>query len=108
MPRLKRHATLRELQQYVMDICTERGWHQDTHLEKVLLLTEEIGELVKAIRQHVGLYDEKKRKKTRFALEEELADVLSYLIDLANYFNIDLEAAFRKKERINAKREWKK
>jgi len=27
-------------------------------------------------------------------------------LDLANYFEVDLEKAFREKEAINAKREW--
>ena len=107
MAKLKRNATLKELQKYVMDVCMERGWYQDTHLEKVLLLTEEIGELMKAIRQNSHIYDEPKKRKKRHALEEEFADVLSYLIDLANYYNIDIETAFRKKEKLNSKRNWK-
>ena len=37
---------------------------------------------------------------------EEFADVLSYLLDLANYFQIDLEKAFREKEQINQNRTW--
>jgi len=32
--------------------------------------------------------------------------VLSYLMDLANLFNIDLEAAFRKKDALNRTRNW--
>lgn len=107
MAKLKKDATLKELQKYVLDMCVERGWAGDTYLEKVLFLTEELGELAKAIRQFNKLYDEKKADRKRFYyLEEEFADVLSYLVDLANYFNVDLEKAFRKKERINSRRKW--
>src|SRR5206468_10491813 len=66
------------------------GWTQDNYAEKFLLFTEEIGELAKAIRKSRGLYQEQARQNT-LNLEEEFADVLSYLLDLANYFQVDLE-----------------
>lgn len=105
MPKLPDKPTLSDLQLHIKEICAQRGWDKNNHLEIFLLLTEEIGELAKAIRNHSGLYQEEKQKK-RFALEEEFADVFSYLLDLANYFDIDLEQAYRKKEAINAKRNW--
>ena len=39
-------------------------------------------------------------------LEEELADVALYLLQLASISEIDLEQAILKKLEINAKREW--
>jgi NTP pyrophosphatase (non-canonical NTP hydrolase) len=87
------------------EICKERGWIKDSAAEKFLLFTEEVGELAKAIRRARGLYQEQARP-ARFELEEEFADVLSYLLDLANLFQIDLETAFREKERVNATRTW--
>jgi NTP pyrophosphatase (non-canonical NTP hydrolase) len=41
-------------------------------------------------------------------VEEELADIIIYLSSIANRYNINLETAFRNKEEINKKREWKK
>src|SRR6184192_4576978 len=105
MADLPTHPTLPELQQYMDEICQERGWVKDTYAEKFLLFTEEVGELAKAIRKTAGLYEEKARQK-QVELEEEFADVLSYLLDLANYFRIDLEQAFREKEQINQNRTW--
>ena len=78
---------------------------KDTYAEKFLLFSEEVGELAKAMRKTAGLYKEEAKPKN-FELEEEFADVLSYLLDLANYFQIDLEKAFREKERINEGRSW--
>ena len=40
------------------------------------------------------------------ALEEELADVALYLLQLASVAKIDLEEAILKKLEVNAKREW--
>jgi NTP pyrophosphatase (non-canonical NTP hydrolase) len=105
MADLPAHPTLPELQRYMDEICKERGWTRDSYAEKFLLFTEEVGELAKAIRKTQGLYQEKARQK-HVELEEEFADVLSYLLDLANYFQIDLETAFREKERVNAARTW--
>ena len=105
MANLPPHPTLPELQQYMDSICQERGWTKDSYAEKFLLFTEEVGERAKAIRKTQGLYQEKARQK-HLELEEEFADVLSYLLDLANYFQVDLETAFREKEQINASRIW--
>jgi NTP pyrophosphatase (non-canonical NTP hydrolase) len=105
MADLSTHPTLPELQRYMDEVCKERGWTKDSYAEKFLLFTEEVGELAKAIRKTQGLYQEKAKQK-HLELEEEFADVLSYLLDLANYFQVDLETAFRQKERINATRTW--
>ena len=105
MAQLPEHPTLPQLQIYIDEVCQERGWTRDTYAEKFLLFSEEVGELAKAIRQSRGLYDEQ-AKPPKFALEEEFADVLSYLLDLANCFQVDLEKAFREKEQLNQNREW--
>jgi NTP pyrophosphatase (non-canonical NTP hydrolase) len=105
MAQLPEHPTLPQLQTYIDEVCQERGWTKDNYAEKFLLFSEEVGELAKAIRQSKGLYDEQ-AKLSKFALEEEFADVLSYLLDLANYFQVDLEKAFREKEQLNQNREW--
>ena len=105
MAYLAEHPTLKELQIYLDEVCKERGWVKDTYAEKFLLFTEEVGELAKAIRKAVGLYNEQAKQKNT-ELEEEFADVLSYLLDLANCFHIDLEKAFREKELVNETRTW--
>ena len=110
MATLKNNPTLGDLQEYIKVLCEERGWYKNNHLEMFLLFSEEVGELAKAIRAYSGLYQEKGKEKTAIEtkkeLEGEFADVLSYLLDLANYFDVDLEKAFREKEAINAKRDW--
>lgn len=106
MADLPEHPTLPALQHYMEEVCKERGWTRDTYAEKFLLFVEEVGELAKAIRKTQGLYQEQARSGVHLELEEEFADVLSYLLDLANGFHVDLETAFREKERINAHRTW--
>lgn len=105
MAHLKNDPTLKELQDYIAQVCQERGWTKDSPSEKFVLFIEEVGELAKAMRKTAGLYAEQ-AKPNALSLEEEFADVLSYLLDLANCFQIDLEQAFRAKEQINQSRTW--
>ena len=107
MPVLKNHPQLKDFQKYVSQMVKERGF-KNGKLENFLLFSEEVGELAKAIRNHENLYKEKNSRTEKYELEEEFADVFIYLLDLANQFNIDLEKAFRKKEKKNEKREWEK
>ncbi|NOZ35467.1 MAG: RS21-C6 protein [Chlorobi bacterium] len=106
MPELPEKPTLKDLQDYIKTVADERGWDKNNHLEIFLLLSEEMGELAKAIRNKIGLYSEKNKESNKEELELEFADVLNYLFDLANCFNINLEEAFRKKDTINSKRTW--
>lgn len=99
--------TLPQLQRYVADLCRERGWDQASDLETFLLFAEEVGELAKAIRRRRKLFAEKgKPPADDQELAHEMADILSYLLDLANRFDVDLEKAFLEKEDINAQRDW--
>ncbi|MEM1137376.1 MAG: MazG nucleotide pyrophosphohydrolase domain-containing protein [Bacteroidota bacterium] len=106
MPLLPEKPSLKDLQKHIKDLCKERGWDKNSHLEIFLLFMEEVGELAKAMRAAENLYYEE-GKETDSDLEEEFADVLNYLLDLANYFKVDLETAFRKKDAVNNKRQWK-
>ena len=106
MAELISSPTLKELQSYLALVCEERGWTKDSPSEKFVLFIEEVGELAKAMRKAAGLYEEQARQRN-MSLEEEFADVLSYLLDLANCFEVDLEEAFRAKELINQTRSWK-
>ncbi|MGE0493398.1 MAG: MazG nucleotide pyrophosphohydrolase domain-containing protein [Vulcanimicrobiota bacterium] len=98
-------ADLPTLQAYMAEVCRARGWDQADDLETFLLFSEEVGELAKAIRNERGLFAESARPANS-GLAEEMADVLSYLLDLANRFGVDLEAALRAKEEANQARHW--
>ena len=58
-----------------------------TDLETFLLFTEEIGELAKAIRnRRKAVSGGEERRFPKGQLEDEFADVFSYLLELANRF----------------------
>jgi NTP pyrophosphatase (non-canonical NTP hydrolase) len=102
---LKSNPTLRDLQQYVKDMVVERGFQDDVP-RRFMLLLEETGEFAKAARKQVGSM--KFAEDTEIKdLQYEAADVLIILLGLCNQLEIDLEQAFRDKEELNKKREWK-
>jgi len=106
MIELKPNPTLTDYQDYLKVLCAERGWNKNNPLEIFLLFSEEVGELAKAMRNKMKLYHEVGKETKDNELESEFADVFSYLLDLANQYNINLEEAFRNKERKNALRVW--
>lgn len=106
MVQLPEKPTLADFQAHIKAVCAERGWDKNTYSEIFLLFTEEVGELAKSIRNESKLHAQVSPKK-RFELEEEFADVFNYLLDLANYFHVNLEAAYRKKHEHNEQRAWK-
>lgn len=102
---LKADPTLRDFQEYVKKLEAERGFTQQSAIEKCLLLGEETGELFKAVRKTVKLKTDV--NATISSIDEELADIMIYVCSIANRFDIDLEQAFRKKEEHNKTRMWK-
>lgn len=102
-------TSLSKWQEYVSHNVKARGWDQASDLEIYLLFSEEVGEMAKALRRHRGLFNEtnpERLSKAHHEVGEEMADVLSYLLDLAGRLDIDLESAFREKEERNRSREW--
>ena len=104
MLHLKEQPTLKDLQKYVNEMENERGFTDESILQKCLLLGEEIGELFKAIRKSENIKVDRNSKFS--SVDHELSDILTYLCAIANRLDIDLEKAFREKEELNKKRTW--
>lgn len=76
--------------------------HKNNSIDKYFYkLTEEVGELAQSIRKDKRLKDSETIKGT---VEEELYDVLYYVICLANMYNINLEECMFLKEKLNAEK----
>lgn len=103
--KLRNNPTLGDYQEYVKQLELDRGFADQTALEKCLLLGEEVGELFKAVRKSMKLKTDV--NSNIGSVKEELADLLIYICAIANRFDIDIEQAFRHKEEVNKKREWK-
>lgn len=102
MANLPAKPVLKDYQELIERLVVERGYNEETLAQVMLLLTEEVGELAKAIRKMNG---QKTHQDSRVHdVAEELADCLWLLIDLSNRLDIDLEKAFRDKELKNQTR----
>jgi len=101
---LKKDPTMKDFQQYILDMEDERGFTKDV-LQNCLMMGEEVGELFKAIRKGSNLQIDPNSKVG--SIDEEIVDVFIFLCAIANKFDIDIEKAFREKEKINKKRIWK-
>ena len=118
LPSIPKSATLGEWQAYTSRLVRARGWDSASDLEIFLLFSEEVGEFAKAFRRYRRLFCERVLEdraadsesvdvqQSKSDLAEELADVLSYLLDLSGRLDIDLEKALIAKEQENRGREW--
>lgn len=97
-------SPLHQLQTYVARAEVERHFQDQTATEKCLLLGEEVGELFKAVRKASGLSVDPRSEAKEVG--NELADILNYLLAIANRYQIDLGQAFVAKEQINKTRRW--
>lgn len=90
------------LQRYYEKVSKRRGWNNESPKDAMLLLTEEIGELARAIRKSQGLKRDSGYKDV--GLLDELADVQLYLVHLANGLGVRLDEAVNQKETKNDER----
>lgn len=103
---LKENSSLREIQEYAKKMIIARGFEEETPQDILMLLTEELGELAKEVRKTTKVKVDKNANRTP-NLGNEIADVFNYLLALCIAEDIDLLQAFKNKEAINLKREWK-
>lgn len=91
---MEKNITIKELQNYIKakDYKPEL---KNAYFQKLI---EEVGELSEVLRKDKRLEQQGSIKGT---IEEELYDVLYYVIGLANVYDIDLEKCFHLKEELN-------
>ena len=91
---MKQDLTIKDLQKRIKNISHKNR----TSEEYMLKLMEEVGELAEDVRKNKRMENGKSIKDS---IEEELNDVLYYVVCLANFYNIDLEECIYLKEEIN-------
>lgn len=104
---LNEQTSLRDVQKYVNKINEIRGFNNQEVTKTMLLLTEEVGELAKAIRKNAT--DMKTDIKKQFnydTIESEVADVFYVLNCVCNKLNIDIFDCIKEKEGKNIDRVW--
>ena len=88
------YITLKEVQLQVDQWIKEYGVRYFSELTNMACLTEEVGELARAMARKYG--DQSFKKGEKCNIGEEMADVLFVLVCLANQTGIDLTEEFHK------------
>ena len=100
-------SDLVDIQKYINDVLELRGFNSQSAQDKMLLLTEEIGELAKAVRKSATSMPIDYEKMQNYdTVESEVADVFIVLLSLCNVLKIDIYEAFIAKEKENTERAW--
>ena len=99
--------TISHLQEYVGEKIKTRGFEDETLQERLLLLTEELGELVKACRKITGMNVDKDRE-IKNETGEEIVDVINLVFAVGIKLGLDIEKEFIAKEAVIDKRIYKR
>jgi len=105
LEKLDENSSLKDIQEYMNEMIEIRGFDKETPQDILLLLTEELGELAKAVRKTTDIKNDIE-KSDDHDIEGELADVFEYLMAMCRALEIDLFQAFKNKEKRNCKRTW--
>ena len=106
---LNKDNTIIQVQEYIRNVIELRGFSEQNIEKTMLLLTEEIGELAKAIRKDKTSMSIDKSKINNYdTIESEVADVFIVLCSICNKLNIDLFSSLKEKEKENITRKWNK
>lgn len=103
---LSKKSSVEELQKYIKDMIEVRGFRTSL-LERMCLLTEEIGELAKEVRKTEKNLAMDVNKQYSSNLENEITDVFICLMGMCELIDMDIVKGLKDKEEINFKREWK-
>lgn len=87
--------------QYLQTYIKQKDYKPELKKDYFLKLSEEVGELAKAMRKDILHKDSDSIKGT---IDEEIWDVIYYALAIANCYDIDVENAIKIKEEINNKK----
>ncbi len=105
---LDRKNSLDDVQDYIKKVIDIRGFGEQKVEQELLLLTEEVGELAKAIRKDkTDMCIDKNKIKNYDTVDSEIADVFIVLTSICNTLGINLYDAVYAKEKENVERTWK-
>lgn len=98
-------ATLTELTKLLLEFRDAREWKQfHNPKDQALSLVLEAAEFLELMQWRSGRELDDHLRKNRVRVEEELADVLGWILLLAHDLKVDLADALRKKIELNSRK----
>lgn len=107
LDKLSKKSSVEDLQKYIKDMIEVRGF-KTSLLERMCLLTEEIGELAKEVRKTDNNLAVDIDKNYSSNLENEITDVFICLMGMCELIDMDIVQGLKNKEEYNFKRKWSK
>lgn len=104
--KLSKESSVKDIQKYIKNMIETRGF-KTTLLERMCLLTEEVGELAKEVRKSDNNLAVDVNGNYSSNLENEITDVFICLMGMCELIDMDIVQGLKNKEEINFKREWK-
>ena len=83
---------------YLQNFIRQKDYNPEALKDYFLKLTEEVGELSRAMRKGLKAQNSEDIKGT---IDEELWDVIYYAIAIANIYDVDLEQVIKTKSEMN-------
>ena len=105
LDKLSKKSSVEDVQKYIKDMINVRGFKKSL-LERMCLLTEEIGELAKEVRKTDNNLAIDIHKSYNSNLENEITDVFICLMGMCDLLDMDIVEGLKNKEQINFKRKW--
>lgn len=106
LDKLSKNSSVEDLQKYIKDMIEVKGF-KTSLLERMCLLTEEIGELAKEVRKTDDNLTIDINKEYSSSLENEITDVFICLMGMCELLDMDIVQGLKNKEEINFNREYK-
>lgn len=103
---LSKNSSVEDIQKYIKDMIEVRGF-KNSLLERMVLLTEEVGELAKEVRKTDNNMSLDINKEYSSNLENEITDVFICLLGMCEMLDMDIVEGLRNKEEENFKRKWR-
>lgn len=100
-------GTVKDLQDFIDKKVKVWGFEDETLHERLLLLTEEVGELINACRKISGMNVDQNREITN-GVGEELTDVINMAFAVGIKLGLDIEKEFLEKHAKVDKRFYKR
>ena len=103
---LSKKSSTEDVQKYIKNMIEVRGFRTNL-LERMCLLTEEVGELAKEVRKSEKNLAVDVDKKYSSNLENEITYVFICLMGMCESIDMDIVQGLKNKEEINFNRKWK-
>ena len=102
-----KETTINDLKKLVQQFIAERDWNQFHSPKNIAMsIAIEAGELMEHFQWEAldESFDKAENPEVLTEIKNELADVMSYVLDFANALDIDLSEAVKDKLKLNAEK----